>query len=131
MIRTALVSAAVLALALGAGTATARERPTGEQELAKLLEGRVAGDPQSCVDTFRNRETRVVDGTALVVGRGRTIWVNIPHNAADLNDDDVLVTQQLGTQLCRQDIVRLVDRYVGFQTGAVYLDRFVPYTRAD
>lgn len=131
MIRTALVSAAALALALGAGTSSARERPTGEQELARLLEGRVAGEAQSCVDTFRNRDTKIVDGTAVVVGRGKTIWVNVPQNAADLDDDDLIVTRQFGTRWCRTDIVHTADRYAGFQTGAIFLGDFVPYTRAD
>ena len=36
--------------ALLAGPAlSARERLTGEQELAKMLEGRVAGEPVSCI----------------------------------------------------------------------------------
>jgi hypothetical protein len=131
MIRTLLTTAALATLALSAGPAASREKLSGDQQLAKLLEGRVAGKPTSCVNTFTNRETMIVDHTALVLGHGKTIWVNVPSNPRDLDNDDTLITHQFGTQLCRQDIVRTVDRYSGFPTGAVFLSDFVPYTRAD
>ncbi len=131
MKRIALSLAAIAGLALTAGPAVAGERLTGEARLAKLLEGRVAGKPKSCINTFSNRNSRVIDETALVYGSGRTIWVNVPRNAEDLDDSDALVIRMHGSQLCRQDIVTTIDTASGFYTGNVFLGDFVPYTRAD
>jgi hypothetical protein len=131
MQKIALSLAAVATLALFAGPSVAGERPNGDQKLAKLLEGRVAGEPRSCINTRVNSESQVIDGTAVVYGRGRTIWVNVPANARDLNDRDALLIRQFGANLCRQDIVTTFDTTGGFYTGNVFLGDFVPYTRAD
>ena len=126
-----LAAAAALATLVVAAPATARERLTGDQELAKLLEGRVAGEPKSCISTIANRDSRVIDGTAVVYGRGKTIWVNVPSNARDLDDDDALVIKMWGPRVCRHDIVTTLDTASGFYTGNVFLQDFVPYTRVD
>ena len=57
---------AVAAAALLAGPALqARERLTGEQQLAKLLEGRVAEKPVSCIPLYRTSDSRIIDKTAI------------------------------------------------------------------
>lgn len=118
--------------ALSAPAAMAKEKKSGEEELAELLEGREAGEPTSCISDFGpSRDLRIIDGTALVYGRGRTIYVNVTRNPEDIDDDDVLVTRRYGTQLCRLDIVTKVDRFSGFYAGNVFLTDFVPYTRVD
>ncbi len=131
MQKIALSLAAVASLALFAGPSVAGERLSGDQKLAKLLEGRVAGEARSCINTRVNSESQVIDGTALVYGRGRTIWVNVPANARDLDDRDALLVRQYGANLCRQDIVTTFDTNGGFYTGNVFLGDFVPYTRVD
>lgn len=130
MLKPALALAALAALAT-AGPSLARERLSGDQQLAKLLEGRVAGTPKSCINTFAHRDSRVIDGTAVVYGRGRTIWVNRTANPEDLDNWDAMLVRQFGTQLCRQDIVTTFDTTTGMYTGNVFLTEFVPYTRVD
>ncbi len=125
-----LVALTALGL-LAAPGAGAREKLSGEAELAKLLEGRVAGEPRSCLSTFSNRRMEVIDGTAVVFRAGRTLWVNVPRNAEDLDDDDVWVTRQFGTQLCRLDQVTTHDRGSLFFNGIVMLGDFVPYRAAE
>ncbi len=132
MFKSAFALATLAAVTVAAGPSLARERPTGDQQLAKLLEGRVAGESRSCINTFTNRDSRVIDGTAVVYGRGRTIWVNVPANADDLDDRDaMLIRLHGGSQLCRQDIVTTFDTSSGMFTGTVFLREFVPYTRAN
>ena len=123
--------AALAGVALTAGPAVARDRLSGDEKLAKLLEGRVAGEPRSCINTRINSESQIIDRTAVVYGRGRTIWVNIPANARDLDDGDAMLTRQYSSNLCRQDIVTTFDTTGGFYTGNVFLSDFVPYTRAN
>lgn len=129
MLRKALVFAAGAAL-LASPATQARERPTGEQQLAKVLEGRVAGKPVRCISMPQVRDTRIIDKTAIVYDAGRTIYVNRPHSgAASLDRDDILVTRLTSSQLCSIDTVQLHDRTSRFWSGFVGLGEFVPYTR--
>ncbi|MEO0031532.1 MAG: hypothetical protein RIS94_1290 [Pseudomonadota bacterium] len=118
------------AVALG-GAAQAKPRLTGEEQLAKLLEGREAGAPVDCISTLANSSSQVIDKTAIVFGSGRTIYVQRPKSGAEqLDDDDVLVTRLNGPQLCSIDVIQLHDRSsLHMWRGFVGLDKFVPYTR--
>lgn len=125
-----LAIAVTAAAALLAGPALqAKPKLTPQQELAKLLEGREPGKPTNCLSSSDTREMRVLDKTALVYGWGNTIWVNVPKNAEDLDDDDVMVTRTHGGQLCSLDIVHTMDRTSHMTTGFINLGEFVPYRR--
>jgi len=123
-------SALILAAAvLAAPAVAAKPRLTGEEQLAKLLEGREAGQPVSCINLTAANETRVIDKTAIAYKVGSTWYVNRPSNAASLDNDDVLVTRTHSSQLCRLDTVRLHDRSSFWFSGFVGLQDFVPYRK--
>lgn len=125
-----------LALAAGAMvlaggvSAEAKPRLTGEQQLANLLEGRVAGEPVDCIYNPAVSSARVINKTAIVYDTGSTLYVQRPKTGAEtLDDDDILVTRLTGSQLCSVDTVQLRDRVGGFWRGFVGLDKFVPYKK--
>lgn len=129
--RFAIAAAALAALALP-GAAMADEQPDakGEAELAKMIEGRVAGKPVRCLPTTAMSQTTVIDKTAIVYRAGSNLYVNRPRSGADqLDDDDILVTKIYGSQLCNIDKVDLVDRTSRMWSGFVVLGDFVPYTK--
>lgn len=130
MRRIALALATVSVLLAGSA-ATAKPQPklSPEQRLAKMIEGREAGKPVSCINSWDSRDMTVLDKTAIVYRSGNTIWVNRPQNAKQLDDDDILVTRTNGSQLCKLDLVHTVDRSSGFMTGFVNLGDFVPYKK--
>ncbi len=129
---TLIAAAAAACAALSAPSAVAKEKKSGEDRLAEMLEGRVAGEPQRCIADFAGRtRLQVIDGTALVYGRGNTIYVNRTRHPDRIDDDDVLVTRRFGSQLCRLDLVTTVDRFSGFYSGNVFLTDFVPYTKVE
>ena len=101
----------------------------GEARLAKMLEGRVAGDPVSCISALRGNRLNVIDHVGLVYDAGGTIYVARASDPRSLSRHDVVVVDRFGSQLCKQDVVRTIDRYNGHTTGAVFLSDFVPYTR--
>lgn len=104
----------------------------GEQRLAKLLDGRVAGEPVRCIRALPSQRMQTIDGTAYVYGAGKTIYVQRTRNPDQIDDDDILVATRFGsTQLCRLDQVTTIDRVLGFFTGAVFFEDFVPYTRVE
>ena len=110
----------------------AAQMTRGEQKLAKLLDGRVAGKPQSCIRTLGNRNLQQIDGTALTYRDGDTIWVNYTRSPGNIDDRDIMVIDRFsGSSLCRTDQVKLVDRINGFLAGVLFLDDFIPYTKAD
>jgi hypothetical protein len=104
----------------------------GEQQLAKLLEGRVAGDPIDCMPPARNLPSTTIPGTAIVYGRPGSgiIYVQRTRNP-DLIGRDTFLVSMVGqpTRLCQADPFNVVDRMLGLPIGAVVFDRFIPYTR--
>ena len=66
-----LATLATLGLAALAVTAPASaEQSKGDEQLAKLLEGRVAGEPTRCVPSHVNARIYMIDKTALVYDAG-------------------------------------------------------------
>mgnify|MGYP003388319708 CR=1 FL=1 len=114
---------------LAAPAVYARDKLSGEEKLAKLLEGREAGEPVDCISLHKSHDARIIDETAIVYGSGTTIYVNRPINADSLDDDEVMVTKLHTGRLCRLDTVRLHSRSGLFFSGFVGLEQFVPYRR--
>ena len=101
-----------------------------EVELARAIEGRVAGEPVDCIDLHRVRGTQIITDTAIVYDAGSTIYVNRPRSGADSLDRwDTLVTRLYSNRLCSIDTVRLYDTTSHMTTGVVFLGEFVPYRR--
>jgi hypothetical protein len=120
----------ILAAAIAAGPAAAAERQTPDQQLARALEGRVAGEPVHCVNLPQVRSTQVIPGTAIIYDAGDTLYVNRPRSGAEqLNEWNTLVTRLSTTQLCSVDTIQLVDRGSHMLSGIVFLGDFVPYRR--
>ena len=132
--RTAITAIASLTLlGLVPVHAAATERSTrAAAELARALEGRVAGKPVDCLNLRDIRSTRIIDRTAILYETtGGTIYVNKPEGGAtSLDKWDVLVTDTRSPQLCNIDIVRLFDTGSHIESGFVNLGEFVPYRKA-
>jgi hypothetical protein len=107
--------------------------PAREAELAKAVEGRVAGQAVNCINLREISTSRIVDGTAIIYAMSNgTLYVNRPTSGAStLRRDDVLVSDTHSGQLCNIDIVRLQDSSTQTEAGFVGLAKFVPYPRAD
>lgn len=127
--RALAIALAATALLAGGASLQAKPKLTLEQRLEKLLEGRVAGKPTTCISTSDTRDMEIIDGVALVYRSGSTLYVNRPKNPEDLDSDDILVIRPTGSQLCRLDMIHTVDRLGHFTTGFINLNDFVPYRR--
>lgn len=128
-----LAGAALLALAPAhAQTAKPDRAARAAAELAKMIDGRTAGDPVDCLNLRDIRSARIIDRTAIVYETNNgTLYVNTPEaGARSLDKWDILVTDTHSTQLCDIDIVRLVDSSSRFYSGFVSLGEFVPYRKA-
>lgn len=125
-----LLSAALLTTSVQAQAAS-KPRETGEEKLAKAIEGRIAGKPVNCINFRDIRSSRIISGTAIIYeGSNGTLYVNRPASGAStLRTGDALVTRTSLSQLCNVDIVRLLDTASRFERGSIGLGQFVPYPR--
>lgn len=124
------VALTLSAIALAAAPLQAAPRLTGEAELARLIEGRVAGEPVDCVHLRRIRSSRIIDNTAIVYDAGSTIYVNRPRSGRESLDNwDTMVVKPFASRLCSIDVVQLYDAGAGFLSGIVFLGDFVPYRK--
>jgi hypothetical protein len=128
--RKILMSLTALA-SLSAAAPAMAERVSPEAQLANLLEGRVAGEPQSCLSVTRTMNSRIIPGQAIVYeGVGDTIYVNRLRGGREhLDRFDVLVSEINGGSLCRGEAIRTIDSSSQMLTGIVFLDEFIPYRR--
>ena len=119
------------ALALSGATAVSAETRAEKNEamLAKMLEGRTAGEPVKCISALNSNRIRVIDHIGIVYDAGDTIYVARTTNPGQLDHWEVPVIERFGGQLCTNDIMRTVDRSSGHITGPLFLDDFVPYRR--
>ena len=130
MIRTLLLAAVVIATPVFTAPASALARDMPEVQLNKLLAGRVAGKPTNCIPLNNTQSSTIIDRTAVVYRVGGRLYVNVPRSGAEsLDDNDILVTRTIGSQLCSIDTVNLIDRNSRFQRGFLILGQFVPYDR--
>ena len=128
MRKLAIILATAAALTAG-GALQAKERLSPEQELAKAIDGRVAGDPVSCIYMPSVRSTKIIQNTAIVYDAGQVVYVNEPDNAQSLDKDHILVSKRHSSQLCSIDVVELRDSPNFFYEGFVSLNKFVPYRK--
>jgi hypothetical protein len=129
---------AALAILLASGPAAlAEEAPAtlspGEEELARMLKGRVAGEKIECMPPARTLQSTTIPGTAIVFGRrsSSTIYVQRTQAPQLIDGNSFLVsTTAQPNRFCRMDQFTVVDRLLGFARGAVVFDDFVPYRKA-
>lgn len=128
MTRIALLLATIAGLA--APTVAAADQD-GKTALATATAGMVPGAPVRCISLSGITATEIVDGTAIIYRVGSRMYVNRPRSgAARLERRDILLTRNVGTQLCDADRVRLVDPGSRAVRSQIVLGDFVPYTRA-
>jgi hypothetical protein len=120
---------AVLPLSLAAGCATTPIETAGpDPKLTAALAGKVAGETRTCIP-LSEAEGGTYYRDAIVYRQGRSrLWVADMRGCPLKNGDDyILVMDVRGSQVCRGDIVRLVERTGGFGAGACSFGKFTQY----
>jgi len=102
------------------------------QRLEKELAGKVAGTPVNCISDFNATNTiRISDDILLYrVSRNLVYKNNLRSSCPGLaRDNDIIVSEQFGSQKCRGDFLKLVDRTSGIPGPVCSLGEFVPYRK--
>jgi hypothetical protein len=104
-----------------------------ENHLAKLLAGRVQGQPVTCLPDYSAKDMVVVDDHTILFRDGRTYYRNDFNGGTCANlgiGSNTLVTKRFGgAGLCRGDPAEVVDLTNGFTVGNCAMGDFVPYTK--
>lgn len=105
----------------------------GEKQLARMLDGREAGEAERCVRTFPRARITIIDGEGIVVRSGNEVYFNRTSNPETLDGDDILVIRRFSgdSRLCEREMLETYSRGGNFFTGIVSLEEFVPYTSVD
>ena len=111
---------------------TAMRTAEGQQQFERLLAGKVAGPPVSCLPAMRASDMRVIDEDT-VIFRQSANHLYLGHMAGGCNmlgkGGYALVTRQFGTSgMCHGDIATVVDTHTGFTVGSCVVGDFVPYS---
>ena len=126
----------MLVIAFGfvlAGCATQPPAPTrtaeAQTELNKLLAGKTASAPITCLQHYRTNDMVRIDESTVAFKQGRRVYVNHLIGACSNLDSSfyTLVTRSSGTGLCRGDIAHVRDLSTGAIVGSCAIGDFVPY----
>ena len=129
----------MILLLLGASVAACTTAPPqprsaqAEAHLHKLLAGKSAGQPVTCLPSYRSRDMITIDDNTLVFrDSGSRVYVNNLEGGGCANLGRgfyTLVTRTTGSGLCRGEIAEVADLNSGMTVGSCVLGDFVPYTR--
>jgi len=132
------VTTLLLAVAALASCTTAPE-PTHraadrQQELEKLLAGKVAQKPINCLPHWSSSDMRVIDDETIAYRDGgrRTYVTHMNGVCSNLSTGSAaLLTKLYGSSdLCRGDIAHVVDTATGMTIGSCSYGDFTPYVTA-
>jgi hypothetical protein len=132
--------ALILAFVLLAGCAptmadrerAARDDARNQERLAVALAGLTPGQPRSCINLsdLRMANSETYGDTILYrVSRGLIYRNDTSGGCFGLSHDDIIVTNSIGSQMCRGDIVHTVDRGTRMSSGSCVFGDFVVYRK--
>jgi len=125
-----LIAAALASCVTGAPQQLARS-DRAEAHLQKLIAGKVAGKPISCLPSGRSENMIIVDDNTVFYRAGSQLFRQDFQNGRCTglgSGHFALVTRQFGGSLCRGDIAKVLDTASGVTVGGCVVGDFVPYS---
>jgi hypothetical protein len=102
-----------------------------EAHLQKLIAGKAAGKPMSCLPSGRSDSMIIVDDNTVFYRAGSKLYRQdfMGGKCNGLGSGHyALVTRQFGGSLCRGDIAQVLDTSSGMAVGGCVVGDFVPYS---
>ena len=102
-----------------------------QTELNKLLAGKTAGEPFTCLQHYRANDMVRIDDSTVAFKQGTRVYVNhLIGECANLTSGFyALVTRSNGTGLCRGDMADVRDLSTGMIVGSCAIGDWTPYKR--
>jgi hypothetical protein len=131
MRRVIMLAAFALAGCTGNAALQASRQAEAQRDLDDALKGRVAGKPQDCLFSPSSvNGPQIVDQGTILYRDGKRVWRNdLAAACPSLDHDDILVVEMHGSQICKNDLFRPIDR--GSQIPGAYcrFGQFTPYVK--
>lgn len=124
-----LTASALLLATACAATVSARDQAP-DAKFTEAIAGKVAGTPRSCISVLDTRDSTTYRNAIVYRVNSKLSYVNDLRQCPFLRSDNILVTNIRGSQICRGDIVNMVDRASSFPSGSCSFGDFVPYETA-
>ena len=117
------------ALALVAGAALAQTATTSDAKRQLALQGKVIGEPISCLTTREIEDTDAVTDRVLLfhLKNGRTYRNDLPNACPRITRNGSAIAYVTTGRLCAIDIVQVNEPSTGFAYGGCQLGKFVRY----
>lgn len=100
------------------------------QSLSEALDGRVAGEPQSCVRQQDLTYNRTIGGRIVFGTRDRNLIYVSDSDCPELTQNRALITRSTVGRLCAGEIAQVVDLGTRVPQGGCPLGQFTPYRRS-
>lgn len=131
--RILILAAGVIGMcACATASEPAQRSESAQRQYDNLLRGKVAGEAERCLPTYRSNDMTIIDDNTILFRDGRTVYVNHPLGGCNNlhQSGRALVTKNFGPQLCRGDLATVVDNVSGMSVGACSLGDFIPYRKS-
>ncbi|AYJ86303.1 hypothetical protein D3Y57_10435 [Sphingomonas paeninsulae] len=122
-----IFSTAILLAASACATTVAARDEGPDTAFAKAIAGKIAGKPRSCISVTDTRDSTTFRNAIVYRVNSKLSYVNDLGKCPFLRSDYILVTNVRGSQICRGEIVNMVDRGSGFPSGSCSYGDFIPY----
>lgn len=100
------------------------------RDLAEALKGRVAGTPQNCISQAGINGPQIIDARTVLYRDGPRIWRNeLASDCPSLDQDSILVLELHGSQICKNDLLRPIDRGSRIPGPYCRFGQFTPYVK--
>ncbi|UYY59989.1 hypothetical protein [Sphingomonas sp. S2-65] len=122
------------ALALAGCTSSSEMRESQRTEaaadLARELDGRIAGTPANCIANSTSTRPMVIDEHIVLYREGGRIWRNdLAAACPRLTPYNTMIVEVQGGQLCRNDRFRVLEPGTTIPGPYCRFGQFVPYER--
>jgi Family of unknown function (DUF6491) len=111
-----------------------RQSPQAQQDLQRLLAGKIAGKPISCLQTTYTDDMQIIDGRNVAFKQGsRAVYLMRLTEGCHLLGAGgyALLSHQFGGMgYCQGDIARVLDTTSRMTVGSCGIEQIVPYTVA-
>jgi hypothetical protein len=125
-----LIAAATLSGCAAAGGTPAADRDDrAARELAAVTEGRVAGEPQRCIDPRRVNGPQIISPNTLVYRDIGTIYTMEASGCPYIDDNYVVVAEVNGTDFCENDRFRTLQRGAVVPGAICRVGKFTPWKK--
>jgi Family of unknown function (DUF6491) len=109
-----------------------RQDPRAQLELNRLLAGKAAGRPTSCLPSYNSNDMQIIDGRNVAFKLGsRTVYMMHLSPGCELlgRGSYALLTHEFGGMgMCQGDIARVLDTTSRMTVGSCAIEAIVPYT---